>query len=94
MNITESPIVASLKGGAEKPAGSIDLAGYRCLTYAPFQWGDGVRIASTGLKVADVALAAAKVNLVGTIETLAHGLDLTWDELFDALRYARDHGPL
>ncbi len=94
MNITETPIIATLQGRVEKPAGCVDLTGYPRLTYAPFQHGEGVRIASHGFLVADVAKAAAKVNLVGTIEVLAKGLDLTWDELFDALRYARDHGPL
>ncbi len=94
MNVQEAPVIASLQGTVSKPAGSIDLTKYPQLTYAPQQWGPGVRVASCGTTVADVALAAARVNLVGTIETLANGLDLTWDELFDSLRYARDHGPL
>lgn len=94
MDIIESSVTPKLFGTCEHPPGAIDFTKYPNLTLALQQWGEGVRIASTGTKVADVALAAARVELVETIETLARHLDLTWDELFDALRYARDHGPL
>ena len=92
MDITEPSIKAEITGTAETPAGSIDLSGYPRLTYAPSQWGGGIRIASCGMAVADVAAAAATVDLAATIEDVATELGLTWDELFDALRYGRDKG--
>ncbi len=94
LSILEPPIVAKATGTAEQPAGAIDLTGYRHLTYAPSQWGPGIRTAAHGTALAAIVEAAAWVDLVPRIEGVARGLDLTWDELFDALRYARDHGPL
>ncbi len=94
MNLIEPPIIATIAGSAETPADSIDLTGYRHLTYAPSQWGEGVRTANHGTAVAEIAAAVRRIDLVGSIEQIGKELDLTWDELFDALRYARDHGPL
>ena len=94
MHVTEPPIVATLAGTADRPAGSVDLTGYPKLTYAPHEYGEGIRVASNGAPVTAIVQAAEWVDLVPRIEGVARGLDLAWDELFDALRYARDHGPL
>jgi len=94
LSILEPPIVANLAGTVTQPADAIDLTGYRHLTYAPAQWGPGVRTAAHGTALAAIVEAAGWVDLVPRIEGVARGLDLTWDELFDALRYARDKGPL
>ncbi len=94
MNVKEAPVVARIKAQVEKPKDAVDLTGYPHLVFAPQQWGEGVRVASNGIPVKDIAVAAKRIELATTIEAVAHGLDLTWDELFDALRYARDHGPL
>lgn len=91
LSILEAPIVATLAGTAGKPAGSVDLTGCPNLVYSPDL---GVRTAAHGTPVAAIVSAADWVDLVPRIEGVCRGLDLTWDELFDALRYARDHGPL
>ncbi len=94
MNVKEAPGVIQLKGQVEKPADAIDLTGYPKLTYAPFQYGEGVRVASNGVLVNEVANAAIGSSLTHGIEQLARQFDLTWDELFDSLLYARANGPL
>ncbi len=94
LSILEPPIVARAVGTAEMPADAVDLTRYRHLTYAPAQWGPGIRTAAHGIPLAAIVEAADWVDLVPRIEGICRGLDLTWDELFDALRYARDHGPL
>ena len=91
LSILEPPIIATLAGTAVRPAGAIDLTGYPHLVYSP---NPGIRTAAHGTPLAAIVEAADWVDLVPRIEGVARGLDLTWDELFDSLRYARDHGPL
>ncbi len=94
MNAKEEPAVTRMVGVIENPIDAVDLRGYPQLTYAPLQWGEGIRLHKNGLPVTQIAAAAKRIDLVGGIEQVCMGLDLTWEELFDALRYARDHGPL
>lgn len=94
LSILEPPIIATLAAAAAQPPDAIDLTRYPYLVYAPAQWGPGIRTAAHGTPLDAIADAAAWVDLVPRIEGICRGLDLTWDELFDALRYARDKGPL
>jgi hypothetical protein len=89
MQLTESPVKMQLRGASSGGAGP-DLAGYPHLTYAPAQWGEGVRVARSGAPVAGIAYDASA--LVADIDRLALDEGLSWDELFDALRYARASG--
>jgi hypothetical protein len=70
--------------------GAVDLTGYPHLSYAPDQYGPGVRIARNGKQVDGIAYDASP--LVMDIDRLAADEGLSWAELFDALRYARANG--
>jgi hypothetical protein len=71
--------------------GVVDLTGYPNLTYAPSQWGDGVRVASNGYRVEEIARAADDEGLVDGCRLVARRFGLSSSELYDALRYAHDH---
>jgi hypothetical protein len=90
MNLAESPARVQLFGTATRGTGP-DLTGYPHLTYAPSQWGEGVRIARNGAPVAGISLDA-QAGCVAAIDALAQSENLSWPELFDALRYARANG--
>lgn len=89
MQLAEAPVKIQLNGRSSGGSGP-DLTGYPHLTYAPDQWGDGVRIARNGADVATIGHDAAPTVLM--LDQLARSESLTWDELFDALRYARANG--
>ena len=88
MQIAEAPVRIELRGASS--GGAVDLTGYAHLSYAPQQYGPGVRIARTGAPVEAVAYDASP--LVVDLDRLAADEGLSWDELFDALRYARANG--
>jgi hypothetical protein len=90
MQLSEMPVKAQLFGTAAAGTGP-DLAGYPHLTYAPAQWGEGVRIARNGAPISDIALDA-QADCVAAIDSVARSENLSWAELFDALRYARANG--
>ncbi len=91
MNFTEAPVKIEMKAestGGEGP----DLAKFPLLTYAPGQHGEGVRVASNGVLVEDIVEAATHSHdesVVTSLFSLALAFSITWDEMFDALRYAR-----
>lgn len=96
MQIAESPAKIRLKGGCSAGTGP-DLAGYPHLTHAPAQWGEGVRIASTGVPAQEVVdrFRGGSVYMPSVIEELneaAEELHISWAEIFDALRYAKANG--
>jgi hypothetical protein len=76
------------RGKCEGGAGP-NLSRYPSLTYAPSQWGDGVRTHGVGADIVTVAEAASKAGLVASLDAFAveHGLDL--GELLNAIEYAR-----
>ncbi len=84
------------RGRCDHAKGTVDLSRYPSLTYAPAQWGEGVRTATTGVSIAFIANAARAEDgsdgLVGQIDDLAKLLQISFDELLDALRYARAAG--
>jgi hypothetical protein len=90
VDIAESPVTAQLFGAAG-PGSGPDLTGYPHLTYAPSQWGQGIRIARNGASVFGIAFDA-RAKCVAAIDALAQSENLSWPELFDALRYARANG--
>jgi hypothetical protein len=89
MHLAEAPVKIELRGSSTAGSGP-DLTGYPHLTYAPAQWGEGVRIARTGAEVKGIGYDAAPTVLM--LDRLAAAEGITWDELFDALRYARANG--
>ena len=91
MQLTEAPVRMQLRGASTGGSGP-DLTGYPHLTYAPEQWGDGVRIARNGAEVDSILLDAD--TLAKKVDFLARAEGLTWDELFDVLRYGRANGAL
>jgi hypothetical protein len=92
MHFSGAPdLTVSLRGSSTAGTGP-DLAGYPHLTYAPAQWGDGVRIARNGAEVDSITDDAAPTVLM--LDRLAAAERITWDELFDALRYARANGAI
>jgi hypothetical protein len=88
MQLTEAPIRMQLRGSSS--GGAVDLTGYPHLSYAPDQYGPGVRIARNGAAVEAIAYDASPLVVDIDREAQSHGL--SWDELFDALRYARANG--
>ena len=50
MHLAEAPVRIQLRGSSTAGSGP-DLTGYPHLTYAPSQWGEGVRVARTGAEV-------------------------------------------
>jgi hypothetical protein len=78
-----------LRGSSTGGSGP-DLTGYPHLTYAPAQWGEGVRIASNGINAA--ALVVEGAMILNAIDDFAAQNGVTLAELFDAIRYARDSG--
>jgi hypothetical protein len=71
---------------------AIDLTRYPNLTYAPLQWGEGVRTSTNGVAVAEIAVAATAFSVTSELDRLAYGLGISLDELLDAIRYARAQG--
>ena len=71
---------------------AVDLARYPNLTYAPAQWGDGVRTATQGTPVAEIAKAVQESGLMHAIDVAAASAAIPLDELLDAIRYARSRG--
>jgi hypothetical protein len=89
MNLTETPdLKATLRGSSTGGHGP-DLTGYQHLTYAPAQWGQGVRVASNGASVDMIANDPMVVDVMESLDELASAEGISLDELFDCLRYAR-----
>lgn len=88
MNATEAPLIPHLK--ATCTGGDIDLSKYSHLAYAPSQHGEGVRVASNGFPVDQIATACREQ--VDILSLAANSCGVTLAEVFDALRYARDNG--
>ncbi len=88
MNDTAVPLIPTLKAKCE--GGSHDLSKYPHLAYSPSQHGEGVRCASNGFPVDQIALACREP--LDTLSLAANSCGVTLAELFDALRYARDTG--
>jgi hypothetical protein len=65
-----------------------DLTRYPRLTHAPDQWGEGVRVASNGAAVAEIALTCEEQ--LSDLAIAAGHYQITLAELFDALLYAHD----
>ena len=72
--------------------GDMDLRAYPLLAYAPRQWGPGVRVASNGEDVTELAVKAQVLGIVSMLERHAADSNVTLAELFDAIRYGRDQG--
>jgi hypothetical protein len=87
VQIAEPPMIPRLRGTAAPGTGP-DLTGFPGLTYAPAQWGEGVRIASNGSAIAPIAACAAE----RPIEYAATIYGISTAEVLDALRYARANG--
>jgi uncharacterized protein (DUF433 family) len=85
----ENDLTIALRGSSTGGTGP-DLTGFKHLTHAPGQWGDGVRIASNGVDVGQIAIDGKAA--MSEIDELAEAEGITLDELFDALRYARANG--
>jgi hypothetical protein len=86
MRIAEPKLIPRLHGTAG-PGPGPDLTGYPHLTYAPAQWGEGVRIASSGAAIGPIAACATE----RPIEYAATIYGISTAEVLDALRYARAH---
>ena len=91
MNLAEQPVKIQLRGSSSAGTGP-DLVGYPHLTYAPSQWGPGVRVASNGANVG--AIAADAKSIISEVDALARREGISLDELCDALRYARANGAI
>jgi hypothetical protein len=87
MHVAESSVVGKLKGECSGGTGP-DLTGYPHLACAPAQWGEGVRIASSGIAAFDVAIYASQ----HPIEEVTDAYRVSFNEATDALRYARANG--
>jgi hypothetical protein len=92
MNLTPN-----LTGHATAPAGSINLAPYPGLVYAPGQHGEGIRFAHNGKPVEDLRdkylSGPDYVNEGGIGDMIAHAaeqLGVSFADVCDALKYLRD----
>lgn len=70
---------------AHKP-GAVRLDGYPLLTYAPKQWGEGVRTEDKGIPVLAVV---SKFAELGSIDAAAEALGTTIDHVQACIDYAR-----
>jgi hypothetical protein len=86
-----TPGMAALRASilAACSPGEVDLNGYPALTYAPQQWGDGIRLARNGEPIEKLVEYARIHDLIGTIEEMSLATGASWSEIFDVLRYAR-----
>lgn len=84
------PLIPHFVATATTPTGSINLAPYPGLTYAPYQHGEGIRFALNGRSVDEVAASerarAASVHL----DAIAAALGVSFGDSCDALKYLRD----
>jgi hypothetical protein len=87
MHLAEAPVKIELHGSSTGGSGP-DLTGYPHLTYAPGQWGEGVRVASNGIPIAQIAEECGD-HLGFNILTAAGAYGISIDELFEALKYGR-----
>jgi hypothetical protein len=87
MQLAESSVVAKLNGACAGGTGP-DLTGYPHLVYAPAQWGKRVCIANNG---AD-AVAVARTASILPIEFCTDQYGVSFNEVTEALRYARANG--
>jgi hypothetical protein len=87
MHVAESSVVGKLKGECSGGTGP-DLTGYPHLVYGAAQWGKGVRIASNGVDAVEVARHASR----HPIEYVTDDYRVSFNEVTDALRYARANG--
>jgi hypothetical protein len=76
------------RGRCAHPKGAVDLARYPNLVYLK---EGGVRTHISGIAVAEIA-ATVRNGIIGEIEQVAQMLDVSLDELLDAIRYARAQG--
>jgi hypothetical protein len=66
-----------------------EMRDYPRLTIAPAQWGEGVRVASNGKAVDEIARACGH-EVKHLVDVAAH-YQINMAELFDALRWVLDH---
>ena len=78
------PIMTATSSG-----GDINLSGYPGLTYAPVQWGPGVRLAHNGTPIEDVVSHPDLIAAVATLKerAAAHGI-ANWSDICDAVRFS------
>jgi hypothetical protein len=69
-----------------------DLSRYPTLTYAPLQWGEGIRTGSKGVPVDAIAADALANGAVDQIDDLMTRHSATFAEVLDSLDYARANG--
>lgn len=84
-------LVAIATATATAPPGSIDLAPYPGLTYAPAQHGPGIRFAHNGRRVEEVAACDAGRAASVELGKIAAALGVSFTDVCDALKYLRDH---
>jgi hypothetical protein len=89
MHLAEAPVKIELHGSSTGGSGP-DLTGYPHLTYAPGQWGDGVRVASNGKAVWEIAETAQSVPIERTADM--YGVSVM--EAAEAFSYARATGTI
>lgn len=67
--------------------GSVNLATYPRLVYAPQQWGEGVRCHSNGTPVEDIARAARDAGITEQLRRLADQYGVSIAEAAEAIHY-------
>jgi hypothetical protein len=83
-------LVAIATATATAPPGSIHLAAYPGLTYAPAQHGPGIRFAHNGRPVDEVAASESGRAAAIRIEHIAAALGVSFADACDALKYLHD----
>lgn len=71
------------------PGDGPDLKDFPSLTYAPGQWGEGVRLARNGQPISDVIVAAQASGITDLLNRMVQETGFSFDEVFDALQYAK-----
>jgi uncharacterized protein (DUF433 family) len=87
MQMAESPVTVRLRGACTGGTGP-DLTGYPHLTYAPAQWGEGVRFAKHGEAIADIVERCEEQ--ISDLRVAAAFCRVTLRELFDAILYSQE----
>lgn len=87
MNSAIAPVIATLQGSCVGGVGP-DLSKYPNLVVAPAQHGEGVRCASNGARVEDVAHSV----LYNPIVIASGDHNVSVHEALDALQYCRANG--
>ena len=84
-------LTMTFRGRCEHPAGSVDLARYPNLAHSPDR---GVFTHLAGISVDRVVKSDRACATTSDLDDMADGLGITFDELLDALRYARAAGQI